>query len=393
MKLTVKHFVNLLAGIMFSLCSVIVFADMIDTTTQSAPKDFTHIQTGFPLTGAHSMVECGVCHAGGVFKGLPRNCSGCHSQNGRIVATTMPRNHVASSDPCETCHTNTVTFSGARFNHGKVAAGNCTSCHNGIISVGKPRSHNSGLQIVESCERCHRTYSWTSSGFNHTAIAPKSCATQCHNGVLAAGRPADHTTPLKLTSPCDTCHRYSAWSFTFYDHAAVLPGRCTTCHNGGEAKNRPSSHTGLKASLSCDRCHHTHGWSPAPYDHIGVVVGFCASCHNGSLATAKPASHKGAKATMTCDQCHNTSAWSPAFYNHVGVVHGTCSTCHLANRPSSHGARGYTSSCDNCHSIGSSWIFNHAAQQGLHTCNSCHAFHNNQTPCDYCHSVYSWGGD
>jgi hypothetical protein len=95
---------------------------------------------------------------------------------------------------------------------------------------------------------------------------------------------------------------------------------------------------------------------------------------------------------MACDSCHTTVAWLPAIYNHIGVLPGTCLSCHAAQRPTSHITRGYTASCDECHTTGASWVFNHAMQQGRHTCNLCHSGHHNSTPCDYCHSVNGWGG-
>jgi hypothetical protein len=393
MKSIKKQLVSMFVACAMAVFSAAISADMFDTTTQSAPpQNFNHAQTGFPLSGLHASTECGACHVGGIFKGTPRNCSGCHSKGRRVTATTMPANHVQTNDPCETCHTNTVTFLGARINHGKVSLESCTQCHNGIISTGRPSNHAGGLRTTESCGRCHRTYAWIPANFNHTGVTPKSCATQCHNGVTATGRPAGHTTQLKSTSSCDVCHRYTGWYPTFYDHSSVASGSCTNCHNGVEATRRPSGHSGMKATLVCDQCHTTYAWSSAGYNHSGVASGSCATCHNGSSATAKPASHTGSKATMTCDQCHTTTAWLPAAYNHSGIARGTCLNCHLADRPAAHATRGYTSSCDNCHQIGSSWVFNHALQQGQHTCNSCHARHHNDTPCDYCHSVYSWGG-
>ncbi len=368
-----------------------VFADMfMDTTTQTAPQEFSHMQTGFPLTGMHQVTECASCHVGGIFKGTPRNCVGCHTKGQRVTATAMPNNHVPTSDPCDKCHTNTVTFQGARFDHSRVAVGGCASCHNGIVATGRPANHNSGLRLGQACDRCHRTFSWVVNGFNHTGVMPRSCATQCHNGQLATGRPGSHTTVLKSTSSCDLCHRFTAWYPTFYDHSGVASGSCANCHNGTEATNRPSGHSGMKATLACDQCHNTYAWLPATYNHVGVAAGSCANCHNGSSATGKPSSHTGAKATMTCDQCHGTAAWLPAAYNHSGVARGTCLNCHVPDRPSAHAARGYTASCDNCHTT-ATWTFNHALQQGQHTCNACHAYHHNDTPCDYCHSVNSWG--
>ncbi len=374
-----------------SLFSMHVLADITGSTTPPLPEKFTHYATGFPLTGAHLNTECSSCHVGAVFKGTPRNCSGCHAKGMRIVATTMTPNHLVTNDPCENCHTNTVTFIGAKFNHGNAQPGSCTTCHNGQITSGKPSSHSGGLSMTNSCERCHRTTAWIPARFNHTGIAPGTCATQCHNGILATGKPGSHTTVLKSTSTCDTCHRFSAWFPTFYNHTSVAPGSCQTCHNGATATSKPSSHTGLKASLSCDQCHNTMGWIPARYNHIGTAPGTCTTCHNGSSATGRPANHSGAKASMSCDSCHNNTAWLPAGYNHIGIAPGMCLTCHAAQRPTSHTARGYTGSCDTCHSIGSRWAFNHALQQGRHTCNSCHAKHNNSTPCDNCHTVNGWG--
>lgn len=390
-RLTGVTRLRILFGLALLLFSAGAYADLFDTTSQVAPHEFTHTETGFPLTGAHLSAECVSCHPGGIMKGTPRNCSECHSKGRRVTATAKPSNHIVTNNPCDTCHTNTITFSGARFNHGTAAPGSCTTCHNGQISTGKPSSHNSGLRVVESCERCHRTYAWIPSSFNHTAIAPGSCAIQCHNGALATGKPSSHTTVLKATSSCDTCHRFTAWYPTFYNHSAVAYGSCSSCHNSVSATGRPSNHAGMKATLVCDQCHSTRAWTPAGYSHNGVAGGTCATCHNGVSATARPSSHSGSKATLSCDSCHNTSAWSPAVYNHAGVSAGSCLSCHLAQRPAAHATRGYTASCDSCHSIAASWTFNHSLQQGKHTCNSCHAHHHNSTPCDYCHSVGSWG--
>lgn len=322
---------------MFSVLSITVFA------VEPSLQDFNHFQTGFPLTGAHLNVECGSCHVGGIFKGTPRNCAGCHALGARVVATPMPTNHLVTSDPCESCHTSTATFIGTRYNHSAALPGLCSTCHNGRIATGKPFSHSSGLRLADTCDKCHRTFAWVPATFDHVGITPGTCAAQCHNGILATGRPASHTTMLKATSTCDTCHHFTAWHPTFYNHAAVIPGSCLTCHNG-------------------------------------------------STASGKPASHTGARAFMTCDSCHNTLGWIPAQYNHIGVLPGSCLSCHAAQRPTSHTPRGYFGSCDVCHAIGAQWTFNHAQQQGKHLCNNCHSHHYNSTPCDNCHSVSGWGG-
>jgi hypothetical protein len=305
-------------------------------------QDFSHFETGFPLTGAHTNLECSTCHTGGIFKGTPKNCAGCHANGTRVAATPMTSNHVPTTAACETCHFSTITFSGTRFNHGTIAPGTCTTCHNGRISQGKPSNHNSAAQTTFNCEQCHRTHAWFPAPFNHVAISPGSCEAQCHRtGSFATGRPSSHSTGLKATSTCDTCHRFSSWFPTFYNHTAV-------------------------------------------------VAGSCLNCHNGVSATGKPSNHTGAKLLLACDSCHNSSAWLPASYKHLGAIPGGCLSCHAAQRPTSHAARGYTASCDACHSIGAQWTFNHSLQQGKHTCNSCHSKHHNSEPCDNCHSVSHW---
>lgn len=369
--------------------------------TEQPAREFNHMTTGFPLTGAHAIAECGTCHVGGIFKGTPRNCSGCHAKGKRVVATAMSLKHIVTTEPCEVCHTNTVTFLGAKFNHGTAKAGSCATCHNSLIATGKPSSHSGGMKATDSCEKCHRTFAWLPSTFNHASVVPGTCAT-CHNGASAIGKPAStHGSGLRATESCDTCHRTSGWLPAFYNHANVVPGTCATCHNGNPLTGKPASHSfGLKVTATCDTCHRTTGWLPSFYNHAAVVAGTCATCHNGVSATNKPANHTGSRATMACDKCHTTAAWLPAGFNHIGVVAGTCATCHEAQRPTSHASKGYIGSCDSCHAIGSNWAFNHAAQQGKHTCYTCHAARGQKEHgalaattyrnCDQCHTTSTW---
>jgi len=330
--------------LVIALISTPAFADFFDTTTQFATREFNHIETGFLLTGGHQHVECETCHLHGIFKGTPRNCAGCHSKGKLVIATLPSPKHFVTNEPCEYCHNNNSTFYGARFNHAKAQLGSCSSCHNGVNASGKPANHSRGLRTSEACDRCHRTTAWFPNTFNHSgsAAAPGNCAAQCHNDNLATGRPHNHSSGIKAVNSCDVCHHFSSWLPTFYNHSAVASGTCI-------------------------------------------------NCHNSVTATGKPSNHTGAKATMVCDNCHRTAAWIPATYNHLGVAPGSCSNCHIAQRPASHTKFGFNGACDNCHST-SNWNFNHAKQQGQHTCNSCHSKHHNETPCDYCHSVNGWGG-
>ena len=108
-----------------------VFSLQAMAETQLAGRDFNHEATGFPLTGGHATAACETCHVGGVFKGTPKTCDGCHALGKRVVATPKSTSHIVTDAPCDTCHFNTSTFLGARFNHGTALPGQCATCHNG----------------------------------------------------------------------------------------------------------------------------------------------------------------------------------------------------------------------------------------------------------------------
>ncbi len=359
-------------------------------------------------TGSKATGACSLCHkstsawlpAGMDHTGISTGCASCHDG---VQATGKTANHIPTGTiACEICHTSTVVpggFATWRMNHTSVAATSCATCHSGSYpnGRGKPASHSSGVKATGACSACHKsTTAWLPAGMDHTGITT-GCAS-CHDGVQATGKTANHIPTGTIA--CEICHTstvvpggFATWRM---NHTSVAATSCATCHSGSypNGRGKPASHSsGPKATGACNTCHikgGTSSWLPAGFDHSTVTRGTCATCHNGSSATGKTASHTGSKATLSCDNCHSTTAWLPASFSHSGVAPGTCATCHAAQRPASHASRGYTGSCDQCHPIASSWVFNHAAQQGKHTCNSCHRHHNNTTPCDQCHTVYSW---
>jgi len=103
----------------------------------------------FALTGRHRTADCSDCHTGGVFLGTPRDCAGCHL--GDYNGARNP-DHRASGFPtmCESCHTSTTTWKGARFNHtfpidsGPHKRLDCSDCHTSSSSV-----------TQFSCTHCH----------------------------------------------------------------------------------------------------------------------------------------------------------------------------------------------------------------------------------------------
>jgi hypothetical protein len=114
------------------------------------PATFDHALSGFALTGAHSRVDCGSCHANGRFSGTPSDCVACHRDD--YDRASNP-NHRAAGFPtgCPACHSTNdwrpATFDHNRFfplsgDHGGIA---CASCH-----------VNAGNFRVFTCLDCHR---------------------------------------------------------------------------------------------------------------------------------------------------------------------------------------------------------------------------------------------
>jgi len=407
----------------------------VPAAEQRGGVKFDHTRTGFLLTGGHSGIECESCHVRGVFRGTPRECSICHSPGSGIATTYKTTTHIPTTLPCEQCHRNSATWTGARFSHTGVGPGSCASCHNGRTATGKPNNH---IATAESCDACHRTTAWIPANrFNHTGVAPGTCVT-CHNGSRAPGKGTCHiqttascdqchsyTTPFTTrpsnssihlgvipggcatchngnscggapgkppghvitTSPCDTCHRTTAWIPANFNHASVTPGTCSSCHNGTTATGKGTRH--IPTSASCDQCHYTTYWKPTKGRtavHTGVAPTTCGTCHNGSYdgARGKPNGH--VVTTQPCDVCHNMNSWIPASFSHTGVTPGTCLSCHgvsATGKPAAHIPA--TMSCDACHgttTFSTSTMRNHTAAQGVVPggCVTCHSGAYKQDP-------------
>lgn len=133
--------------------------------------NFLHVF--FPLFGMHASTDCMSCHAGGVYKGIARDCRGCHlpafnaTQNPRHLAsgfsTACDSCHVVNGwspvhyahkqfdgphgFPCATCHTNYATF--LQFN--------CLDCHaHEQNRMQGKHAGTSGYQYASSaCFSCH----------------------------------------------------------------------------------------------------------------------------------------------------------------------------------------------------------------------------------------------
>ncbi len=380
------------------------FGQNIQVAQAGGMRDFDHLKTGFPLTGAHANQRCESCHIAGLFKGTPRDCASCHVAGTRYSRNNIVKtaNHIQTNQPCETCH-NTSTYVGARFLHTGVRPGTCSTCHNGSSATGKPAGH---ITTTQSCDSCHRSTAWKPAGFNHAGVAPGTCNT-CH-GSTATGKPVNH---IPTTASCDTCHRTTGWLPTSFNHTGVAAGSCATCHNGTQATGKPAT-THVPTTQACDSCHtNTNAWLPVPatYSHTGVAAGTCISCHGGSFKNIdiKPTGHL--PTTQQCDTCHRNTAWKPAYYDHTNVTAGSCANCHNGTNATGKPTTGHvptTQACDSCHTNTTAWLpvpatYGHAGI-AAGTCASCHGGtyanidvkkpnHITTTAsCDTCHRSTAW---
>jgi hypothetical protein len=294
-------------GSLFAVALTVASLQAAAAETRMGGRDFNHMTTGFPLLGGHATAPCETCHVGGVFKGTPRNCDGCHAVGKRVLATPKSNAHIVTDAPCETCHFNTSTWLGARYNHATAVPGQCTTCHNGRLSMAKPSTHNTGNKATKSCDTCHRSSSWLPASWNHAAAAG-ICST-CHVSspeVSAPNRkPASHTAPaLKGTLECDSCHNYIGWYPNRFKHNTGAA--CSSCHDGAIAVGKPGGHPAT--TDECNQCHYsTAAWLPAlgakPANHIPYNAGVqCSSCHVGGGVVTGPTLH--AYVARPCTTCH-----------------------------------------------------------------------------------------
>ena len=219
------------------------------TTWQGAT--FDHSKTKFPLTGAHTSLQCLDCHSGGQYATLPTACVSCHLA--QFNGTTNP-NHVTSGFPqdCSICHS-TTAWTPASFDHGTTAFPltgahvnvACTSCHiNGVFAgtptdcyschskeyAGTTNPNHAAAGFPTTCLTCHTTTAWTGATFNHTWFPmthgnAKVCS-DCHTN------PSNYAVFV-----CTSCHTATA---TNKDHSEVRgyvynSPNCYQCHPNGRS--------------------------------------------------------------------------------------------------------------------------------------------------------------
>ncbi len=225
--------------------------EVCHSTANWTSATFNHSATGFPLTGAHTNLQCAQCHTNGNYNLTSAACVGCHLKD--FQGTTNP-NHVSVGFPqqCDVCHS-TAAWSPATFNHnntsfpltGAHTSVACANCH----------VNNNYTTLPTDCYGCHKTdYQGTNNPNHVSAGFPTTCAT-CHTTTSWLGAVFNHTwfptNHGNANGVCATCHTNSSNYSTF---------QCTNCHTKG---NTDSDHRNVGGyvynSVNCYQCHRNGG--------------------------------------------------------------------------------------------------------------------------------------
>jgi len=257
-----------------------------------------HRLTGFPLLGSHATADCLGCHVERQWSGIPRDCTGCHSQQDPHAGQFV--------QDCDACHSPTqwreVLFDHQQSAYPLVGAhrtASCSGCHANGRYVGTPTAciachaaedEHDG-RFGQDCSACHEPTTWDEVTFDHnlsrfplTGAHRSTACLGCHESGSFAGTPtacsACHAEPGihrgVFGTQCASCHSTSAWLPASWNGSHSFPlnhggagGQCSTCH--------PSSY----GQYTCYGC---HKHEPAKIEKKHREEGIdnfsdCARCH------------------------------------------------------------------------------------------------------------------
>jgi hypothetical protein len=324
----------------------------------------------WPLTGAHATTACEGCHhpsaedrktgQGASYRGVPRNCGGCHEDQhlGQFRLT-------APIYECDKCHT-TKAFKIQGFDHtamtgwaltGAHAKTDCTKCHQ-TAALPNEKPTVRWRRTSHECNFCHANPHKEKplTGQPKTAMVAQIGTTKATDGVAGGGAARSSLTE---GVSCGTCHSTTAWKAkdapagasggAKFDHAKTgfpltgqhMSATCVQCHNNTAIKRDcVTCHTDFhlgRLSQSCDKCHSPTGWKVTkPFEMHRMtrlpltgmhVLADCSQCHvraNEQRFTDAPAD---------CYACHQKDLQKPGIFPHGSTpsrpaLSRDCSQCH-----------------------------------------------------------------
>jgi len=203
-------------------------------STAWKPVEFDHAaRTKYPLSAAHSKLDCHTCHTGRVAtQKLSSDCAACH--RGDDV------HGGALKGGCESCHSADSWRADRHFDHDLT------------------KYPLLGMHVIVGCGQCHASRSF--------AGTPQDCVACHRSGDVHKG---------SLGPKCDSCHSPNGWKLWDFDHNQQtrfpLTGRhaqlaCGDCHR------RPGGQ--MKLPTDCAACHRDNDI------HLGQFGAQCQRCHS-----------------------------------------------------------------------------------------------------------------
>ena len=158
------------------------------------------IASGKSLAHMATSNRCDACHQPEPAKWVPVTsnavdhnevmgaCSSCHDG---VIASGKSSGHIPTTQECSGCHSTNAWVPATIVDH-STFVGNCISCHDGVAASGKSATHIASSNV---CDACHQTFpaTWvpvSPSAVDHNEVLG-DCST-CHDGTIAVGKSATH---------------------------------------------------------------------------------------------------------------------------------------------------------------------------------------------------------
>ena len=323
----------------------------------------------WPLTDTHATTPCDSCHhptpedrksgKGASYRGVPRNCAGCHDDvHLGQFRLTKP------SYECDRCHT-PKGFKLPNWDHaamtgwaltGAHAKAECAKCHK-QVTLGSEKPTVRWRTASHECSFCHANPHREKPLTARPKTAQALQATTTATDAAKPAAPSDEThSSLTDAVSCSACHSTTAWKAkdasgndVKFDHARTgfpLTGQharaaCVGCHATSVVKRdcvscHQDTHLG-RMGQACDKCHAPLGWRVTrPFDMhrntrlplVGMhVLADCSQCHvraNENRFTDAPAD---------CYACHQKDLQRPGIFPHgatptTAALPRDCGLCH-----------------------------------------------------------------
>ncbi len=396
--------------------------DVCHSTATWMNATFNHNNTGFPLTGNHTVPPraCVDCHVNNNYSITNTACVSCHQTDYNNATTPVAHASAGFPTTCEQCH-DTNLWTDGTFNHAStgftltglhtvpprvctdchvnnnynITTTTCVSCHLKDFQTTTNPNHVSS-NFPQTCEQCHTTATWLNATFNHDTT-----------GFPLTG---NHTVPPRACVDCHVNNNYT-----------ITNTACVSCHQTDyNNATTPVAHAAAGFPTTCEQCHDTNLWTDGKFNHAStgftltglhtVPPRLCSDCHvNNNYAlnstacvtchlkdyqgTTNP-NHVSSNFPQTCDQCHSTASWLNATFNHnttgfpltgnhmvppractdchvnnnYTITNTACVSCHQtdynnATTPVAHAAAGFPTTCEQCHdtNLWTDGTFNHAS--------------------------------